>query len=49
MEEYKGCKGCYWFELKVCHSLLPKDDKPNCYDTEEDIKKRREQPKPLPE
>lgn len=40
-ELYKSCKGCYWFEEGVCHPLIPRDEKPGCYDTPEDIKKRK--------
>lgn len=38
--DYEGCKGCYWYEKGVCHSLLPKKEKPSCYDTKEDVKNR---------
>ena len=37
---FKGCEGCYWFIKKVCHSLTPRDTKPTCFDTPEDVEKR---------
>ena len=40
MPDYKGCEGCYW--RPHCHSIKDQDERPLCYDTIEDIKKRTE-------